>query len=77
MSAKDQDFTGRWLHQGEKFGQDFAHSSADYAPKEGEGSEGEVPMRHVHVEREGGKVGVWVPAGWTEEQARDALESNW
>lgn len=66
------EFTGRWLSQGERHGTDFTHSSSEYE-HDGEYS----PMRHAYVEQEGTRVGVWVPASWSDEEARAALESNW
>jgi hypothetical protein len=72
MTTQEQNFTGIWLHEGDKRGEDFSHSAADY-----DHAEGEVRMRHVFVEQGGGKIGVWVPEHWTEDQAREALRANW
>lgn len=76
MSAATQEFTGIWLDAGARRGTDFSHAEDQYDHREAE-SEGSTPMRHAFVEQEGGRVGVWVPASWSDEQARQALESNW
>jgi hypothetical protein len=76
MSAADSDFTGLWLHDGEKRGQAFSHSAAEYEHSEVEGGQS-TRLRHAYVDQEGNKVGVWVPAHWTEEQVTKALETNW
>lgn len=34
-------------------------------------------MRHALIERDGTSVAVWIPADWTDQQAREALENNW
>lgn len=76
MSSPDQSFSGIWLHKGETHGQNFSHSEAQYDHAD-ESEEGKTQMRHAHVERDGGKVGVWVPQHWTDEQVTEALETNW
>jgi hypothetical protein len=76
MSTDKSDFTGLWLHEGEKRGQPFSHSAADYDHAEAEGGPS-TRLRHAYVDQEGGKVGVWVPEHWSEEQVTEALESNW
>ena len=74
MSDHKIDFSGTWLHSGERRGQDFSHHSGQY---DHEDADGTTAMRHALVEQEGQKVGVWVPSDWSDEQAREALESNW
>ncbi|QQR40919.1 hypothetical protein [Devosia rhizoryzae] len=76
MSAADNQFTGTWLDAGRQRGQQFSHTHSQYDHAE-EGASGSTPMRHAHVEQNGEKVGVWVPADWSDDQAREALESNW
>ena len=76
MSASDNQFTGTWLHTGRQQGQQFSHDKSEYEHGAGEAS-GATPMRHALVEQGGQQVGVWVPADWTDDQARAALESNW
>jgi len=76
MSAARDEFTGLWLHEGDKRGQSFSHSSADYEHMDAEGGPS-TRLRHAYVDQEGKKVGVWVPAHWSEEQVTEALETNW
>ena len=68
-------YSGIWLHPGTGRGEQFTHSEADYDHPEG--GDGTIPMRHVVLERSGEKTGLRVPASWTDEQAREALESDW
>ena len=77
MSAPDVNFTGRWLHTGDWQGKEFSHELAEYHHDESPGATGATPMRHAEIDREGKTVGVWIPADWTDDQAREALESNW
>jgi hypothetical protein len=77
MSIAQEKFTGRWLHHGDWHGKEFSHELAEYEHDESPGATGATPMRHAHLEREGKQVGVWVPASWSDDQAREALESNW
>lgn len=77
MSDNQQNFTGKWLHTGEWQGKEFSHELADYDHDEHPGGTGATKMRHATVDQEGQKVGVWVPADWTDEQAASALENNW
>ena len=77
MTAPNETYTGRWLHHGDWHGKEFSHELAAYDHDESPGAEGRTPMRHAMVEREGGTVGVWIPADWTDDQAREALETNW
>jgi len=83
MSSSDHKYTGVWLHEGSRRGQAFTHSDAEYHHAEdpqdtgNQQPGGATRMRHVHVDQEGSKVGVWVPEGWSEEETRQALESNW
>jgi len=77
MSDIEQKFTGRWLHHGDWNGKDFSHVLAEYDHDESPGAEGATRMRHAHLEQEGQQMAVWVPADWTDEQVRQALESNW
>jgi len=67
-------FLGTWLHSGERRGQDFSHHSDQF---DHEDDEGTTSMRHAFIEQEGQQVGVWVPSDWTDDQVREALESNW
>ena len=71
-----KDFTGRWLHEGDRRGQDFSHSQPDY-DHPGQAAADTVKMRHATVSQEGKPVKVWAPAGWSEQQIAEALESNW
>lgn len=73
---KAKDFTGRWLHEGDRRGQDFSHSAADYDHAD-QADADPVKMRHATVNQEGKPVKVWAPAGWSEQQIAEALESNW
>ena len=78
MSAPEEKFTGVWLHQGDRRGEDFSHTADQYDHGgEESGSTGATPMRHIYVDQDGSKVGVWVPADWSEDQAREALQTNW
>jgi hypothetical protein len=76
MSSAENEFTGVWLHGGDKRGQTFTHSAADYDHPESEGNSS-TKLRHAYVEQAGRKVGVWVPAHWSEQQVTEALETNW
>ena len=77
MSVLEQGYTGKWLHEGEWRGKEFSHELAEYHHDESPGAEGATPMRHVTLDRDGKMVGVWIPADWTDEQALQALDSNW
>jgi len=80
MSDADQNFTGIWLHNGSRQGQAFSHTANNYDhsdDNESQAPTGSTRMRHVFVEQDGQKVGVWVPESWSEEEAREALETNW
>lgn len=77
MSAPADIFTGRWLHHGDWHGQEFSHELAEYDHDESPGASGTTAMRHAVVESNGTSVAVWVPAHWSDEQAREALDSNW
>ena len=74
--TKQTEFTGRWLHQGERRGEDFSHSAADYDHADEPAVE-PVKMRHATVKQGDKDVNVWAPAGWTKEQIAEALETNW
>lgn len=76
MSEAKTHFLGTWLLEGQGQGQDFSHHSDQYDHAHADGS-GSTAMRHVMVEQEGQKVGVWVPSDWSDDQAREALETNW
>ena len=76
MSSQDQSFSGIWLHHGETKGQNFSHSSEQYDHADASEA-GSTRMRHAFVDRNGSKVGVWVPEHWTDEQVSEALETNW
>lgn len=76
MSAADNQFTGTWLHSGTQKGQQFTHHQSQYEHG-AEESSGATPMRHALIDQDGKQVGVWVPADWTDDQARAALETNW
>ena len=76
MSAPQNQFTGTWLDAGPQRGQQFTHAEAEYDHAQ-EGGTGTTAMRHAYVQQNGQTVGVWVPAEWSDEQAREALESNW
>jgi hypothetical protein len=52
MSTDKSDFTGLWLHEGEKRGQPFSHSAADYDHAEAEGGPS-TRLRHAYVDQEG------------------------
>lgn len=77
MSAPEEKYAGRWLHHGERQGKQFDHELPEYEHDESPAASGTTPMRHAMVERNGDKVGVWIPADWSDEQAAKALESNW
>lgn len=77
MSNPKADYTGRWLHQGDWHGKEFSHELPEYEHDESPDAPGATPMRHAHIERDGKQVGVWVPASWSDDQAREALETNW
>lgn len=77
MTDEDEKFAGRWLHHGEWQGKEFSHELPEYDHDESPGNNGSTQMRHAFIDREGSQVGVWVPADWTDEQAREALEANW
>lgn len=77
MTETKGKFAGRWLHHGDWHGKEFSHEMPEYDHDESPGSSGATPMRHALIDRDGSKVGVWVPADWTDEQAREALETNW
>lgn len=70
-------FAGCWLHQGAWHGTEFSHEMPVYDHDKNPGDNGPTLMRHALIDRDGSKVGVWVPAEWTDEQAREALEANW
>lgn len=74
MDHPAQNFTGIWLHEGDRQGSDFSHEQSAFDHTDEAAT---TAMRHAVVEREGKPVGVWVPASWSDEQAREALESNW
>ena len=76
MSSAENEFTGLWLHAGDRKGQDFTHSAAHYDHAEDAGTSS-TRLRHAYVDQAGRKVGVWVPAHWSEEQVSEALKSNW
>lgn len=76
MSSAETEFTGRWLHEGDRKGQDFTHSAAHYDHPESEGAS-TTRLRHTYVNQEGRQLGVWVPDHWSEEQVTEALETNW
>ena len=76
MTDTKNEFTGRWLHRDDRHGQDFSHSESDYDHTDHPEAD-PVKMRHATVDQEGKAVKVWAPAGWTEQQIAEALESNW
>lgn len=77
MTNSNEKFAGRWLHHGDWNGKEFSHEMPEYDHDEGPGGEGSTPMRHALIECDSSKVGVWVPAHWTDQQVREALEANW
>lgn len=77
MNDNKQNFSGKWLHTGAWQGKDFSHELAEYDHDEHPGTSGATKMRHTTVDQQGHKVGVWVPANWTDEQVQDALTTNW
>lgn len=77
MNDNKPKFTGKWLHDGDWRGKDFSHELAQYDHDEHPGSAGATKMRHCVIDQDGQNIGVWVPAHWTDQQARDALTSNW
>ena len=77
MNEDQGKFAGRWLHHGEWHGKEFAHEMPEYDHDERPGGVGSTAMRHAVVNQMGSNVSVWIPASWTEEQAREALENNW
>ena len=77
MSATEGKYTGLWLHHGEWQGKEFSHELPEYHHDEHPGAEGATQMRHAEVESDGTKVAVWVPADWSDDQVREALQSNW
>lgn len=77
MNETKQNYTGKWLHTGDWQGKDFSHELTEYDHDENPGGIGSTKMRHATVHQEGQQVGVWVPAEWTDEQAREALTTNW
>ncbi|WP_108461546.1 hypothetical protein [Devosia naphthalenivorans] len=76
MSATEGKYTGLWLHHGDWEGKEFSHELAEYHHDEHPGAVGATEMRHAVVEHDGAEIAVWVPAHWSDEQARQALESN-
>ena len=77
MTDNKGQFAGRWLHHGDRHGEEFSHEKPEFEHDGSPGDDDPTPMRHAFIERDGSKVGVWVPADWTDEQAREALETNW
>lgn len=77
MTDTKEKFVGRWLHHGDWQGNQFSHERPRYDHDESPGGGGSTPMRHALIERDGSKIGVWVPAHWSDQQAREALEANW
>lgn len=77
MSEIKDGFVGKWLHHGDWHGRDFTHALPTYDHDESPGPDGATQMRHAVLETGTGLVGVWVPARWSDEQALEALESNW
>ena len=82
MTTKTDDFTGIWLHEGERRGQAFSHTQGNYDhAHEGADEASQQPpstaMKHITVDQEGRSVSVWVPADWSEEDARKSLETDW
>jgi hypothetical protein len=76
MSAPNEAFTGIWLHDGDTRGHNFSHAEAQF-DHAGEESNASTRMRHALIDQNGTQVGVWVPEHWSEEQVRQALETNW
>jgi hypothetical protein len=74
MNDSKVHFLGTWLAEGNRRGEDFSHHADQYNHDHGSGT---TPMRHALVEQDGQTVGVWVPKDWTDEQAQEALNSNW
>ncbi|MFD2649066.1 hypothetical protein ACFSX5_14855 [Devosia albogilva] len=74
MSMSQGEYSGIWLYPGSGRGEPFSHHEADYDHAEPGGT---TPMRHLVLNQHGERVGVWVPASWTDDQAREALETNW
>tara|TARA_R110002020_G_scaffold161283_7_gene346247 strand:+ start:687 stop:920 length:234 start_codon:yes stop_codon:yes gene_type:complete len=77
MTDSEGKFAGRWLSHGERLGTEFSHEKPDFENEGNPDDSGATPMRHAVIDRDGSKVGVWVPADWTDDQAREALEENW
>ena len=75
MTESKTSYSGLWLHEGERRGKAFDHHEDGFDHAEEGGSS--TRLRHAVVNQEGKPVGVWVPAGWSEEQIAEALESNW
>lgn len=74
MSISPGRYSGIWLYPGSGRGERFTHDQPDYDHEESEAS---TAMRHVLLDQDGEQVGIWVPATWTDDQAREALETNW
>jgi hypothetical protein len=74
MMADATDFTGKWLHDGDRQGTDFSHHQPEYDHTEAGGS---TRMRFAKVDQDGRQTGVWAPAHWTDDQVREALTTNW
>lgn len=74
MSMSQGNYSGIWLYPGSGRGEQFSHHESGYDHPE---SGGTTPMRHVVLVQGGDEVGVWVPVSWTDDQAREALETNW
>ena len=75
MTTERDQFTGRWLHDGNRRGEDFSHSADEY--DHSDDSATQVKMRHATVKQGDREVKVWAPDGWTEQQIAEALETNW
>lgn len=76
MSDTNHQFTGKWLHTGERQGKDFSHDRAEFEHAEQIGTEA-TKMRHATIEQEGRTVDVWVPDNWTDDQVKEALTTQW
>ncbi len=74
MSTPQSNYAGIWLYPGQGRGEQFTHDEPGYDHPHAEGT---TPMRHVVVEQEGEQVGLWVPATWSDDQAREALQTDW
>lgn len=74
MSTPQSNYAGIWLYPGSGRGEHFTHDQPAYDHREADAT---TAMRHVVIDQDGEQVGLWIPADWSDDQAREALQSNW